>query len=93
MACDCGSPDCPERHGITLRPMERTPCEHLYDIACRELSEAMAQRDELRSLVREAVEGLSQGACLTCGAEPGCNIDCAGCDWIIRAQRLLKEGA
>jgi hypothetical protein len=52
-----------------------------------------AERDRLLSLVREAVEGLSQGACLTCGAEVGCNIDCAGCDWVIRAQRLLKEGA
>jgi hypothetical protein len=29
--------------------MERTPCEHLYDIACRELSEVMAQRDRLRA--------------------------------------------
>lgn len=65
----------------------------LLDRATRDLSDMERQRDELRSLVREAVEGLSQGACLTCGAEPGCNIDCAGCDWIIRAQRLLKEGA
>jgi hypothetical protein len=52
MACDCGRPDCPERHGITLRPIERTPCEHLYDIACRELSEVMAQRDELLAALK-----------------------------------------
>jgi hypothetical protein len=51
------------------------------------------QRDALRALLREAVEGLSQGACLTCGAEVGSNIDCAGCDWVIRAERLLKEVA
>jgi predicted anti-sigma-YlaC factor YlaD len=33
--------------------MERTPCEHLYDIACRELSEVMAQRDDLLALLKD----------------------------------------
>jgi hypothetical protein len=33
-------------------PIERTPCEHLYDIACRELSEVMVQRDELLATVK-----------------------------------------
>jgi hypothetical protein len=41
------------------------------------------------ALIREAVAGLSQGACFTCGAEPGCNVDCKGCDWVARAERLL----
>jgi hypothetical protein len=31
---------------------KRTPCEHLYDIACRELSEVITQRDELLAELR-----------------------------------------
>jgi hypothetical protein len=43
---NCGKDDCP-------RPIERTPCEHLYDIACRELDEVRAQRDELLAALKE----------------------------------------
>lgn len=41
-----------ELHGpdpFDWRLARRTPCEHLYDIACRELSEVIAQRDRLRA--------------------------------------------
>lgn len=45
------------------------------------------------ALLRSACAGLSTGACLTCGAEPGCNIDCKGCMWISDAEKLLSEVA
>jgi hypothetical protein len=48
---NCGKDGCP-------RPVERTPCEHLYDIACRELDEVRAQRDEMD----KAYASLSHGA-------------------------------
>jgi hypothetical protein len=45
------------------------------------------------ALIREAVAGLSTGACFTCGAEPGTNIDCKGCSWVSRAEQFLSEVA
>lgn len=44
---------------------------------------------EAVGLLREAVAGLTKDACFTCGSEPGCNINCAGCDWVARARRFL----
>lgn len=49
------------------------------------------ERERLEKIVKRAVDGLSQGACLTCGAEPGCNIDCPGCLWIADAAAALAE--
>jgi hypothetical protein len=40
-------------------------------------------------VLRRGVDGLSTGACYTCGAEPGCNIDCAGCRWVCDAEWAL----
>jgi hypothetical protein len=50
---------------------------------------AEQERDRLREVVRRAVAGLTTGACYTCGAEPGCNIDCAGCLWVSDAIAAL----
>lgn len=47
----------------------------------------------LRQLLQRAVDGLTQGACFTCGSEPGTNIDCAGCLWVRDAQHALKSEA
>jgi hypothetical protein len=47
--------------------------------------------DDLLVVLRDAVSGLSKGACFTCGSEPGCNIDCAGCLWISRAEDVIAK--
>lgn len=56
-----------------------------------ELAAMRAERAEAVALLSRAVAGLSGGACLTCGAEPGCNIDCPGCLWISDAEKLLAR--
>ena len=43
-------------------------------------------RASLAPLLQRAVDVLTQGACYTCGAEPGCNIDCPGCKWVADAE-------
>jgi hypothetical protein len=48
--------------------MKRTPCEHLYDIACRELSEVMAQRDELLAALKGLIA--NDGIELALGGNP-----------------------
>ena len=54
---------------------------------------ALKRESVLRDVTRRAVDGLSQGACVTCGAEPGCNIDCPGCIWVSDAERALALAA
>lgn len=46
---------------------------------------------ELLAVLKDGVRGLTQGACLTCGSEPGCNIDCAGCRWVARAEAAIAK--
>ena len=57
----------------------------MYDTA-----RAIAAIPPARDLIRRAIEGLTKGACLTCGAEPGSNIDCQGCKWIVDAEVILR---
>ena len=45
--------------------------------------------DKLYDVTLRALVGLTQGACATCGAEPGTNIDCSGCQWVVDAQAAL----
>jgi hypothetical protein len=77
-----------------LRRMEQTEQERnaVADETLRvvgKLVQAEQERDRLREVVRRAVAGLTTGACYTCGAEPGCNIDCAGCLWVSDAIAAL----
>lgn len=82
--CQCGKPDCPSAHGIGLHPRARALGESAP-------AAPSCQEPVAIALIREAVAGLSKGACLTCGAEPGCNIDCKGCAWIASAERFLSD--
>lgn len=45
----------------------------------------------LLAVCRDAYEGLTQDACYTCGSEPGCNIDCPGCEWVSRAWNVIRD--
>lgn len=47
--------------------------------------------DELLAILKDGVRWLTQDACLTCGSEPGCNIDCAGCIWVARAEAAIAK--
>lgn len=51
----------------------------------------MVTAPDLLEVCRSALAGLSQGACLTCGAEPGCNIDCPGCAWVTKAEAAIAK--
>lgn len=53
------------------------------------LMESYARSDRLYDVTLRALVGLTKGACATCGAEPGCNIDCPGCKWVVDAQEAL----
>lgn len=53
------------------------------------LMESYARSDRLYDVTLRALVGLTRSACLTCGAEPGCNIDCPGCKWVVDAQDAL----
>ena len=55
------------------------------------LLESYARSDRLYSVTLRALVGLTQSACATCGAEPGCNIDCPGCKWVVDAQAALGD--
>lgn len=57
------------------------------------LSWALDRIAALEGALRSGVDGLSQGSCFTCGAEPGSNVDCPGCEWIAKAECLLTESS
>ena len=53
------------------------------------LISAYERSDALYDVTLRALVGLTKGACATCGAEPGTNIDCKGCQWVVDAQKAL----
>jgi hypothetical protein len=45
-----------------------------------------------RQLLEHVVYGPTQGACLTCGSEPGANAaSCDGCAWILEVLEALAD--
>ena len=52
---------------------------------------AYERSDRLYDVTLRALVGLTKSACATCGAEPGTNIDCKGCQWVVDAQRALGD--
>jgi hypothetical protein len=66
------------------------PCK-IASEAAGLMRELLDERDELLAVLKDAVRGLTQGACFTCGSEPGCNIDCAGCQWVARAEAVIAK--
>ncbi len=52
---------------------------------------AYERSDQLYNVTLRALVGLTKGACATCGAEPGTNIDCKGCQWVVDAQKALGD--
>jgi hypothetical protein len=61
------------------------------DIYLSEDANLVCAAPELLNVVKRGVDGLSQGACLTCGSEPGVNIDCAGCRWVSDAEAVIAK--
>lgn len=59
----------------------------LYEQAAN--ARLIAAAPQLLEVCRRAVAGLSTGACMTCGAEPGANIDCPGCLWVLDAEQAI----
>ncbi len=51
----------------------------------------IAAAPELFAVLSAGVAGLTQSACFTCGAEPGCNIDCRGCQWVTQARYAIAK--
>jgi hypothetical protein len=78
VACDCGRPDCPERHGIKLRPRVPTDLEservmhNHFAVAMEHRSlNAESQRDELLAALKRIVD---EGGCTCTGY-----YKCGGC--------------
>lgn len=78
---------------------EQTETQRLRDmlISAQMIGTGLAQllmvsyerSDALYDVTLRALVGLTRSACATCGAEPGTNIDCKGCQWVIDAQKAL----
>jgi hypothetical protein len=91
MACDCGSPNCPERHGISLRP--RTHDSEAIENARRYVKLPTVDSDSKRIIagLLEKIDGC-RCDCVNCvtGNHEGCYYRPSVCP-VIFAQRDMQR--
>jgi len=87
----CDYPTCPTC-GVMLPCVVHSgttiPCEAaVYVPPCPRCAELQAEVARLTALLHRVVMLLDASSCYSCGAEPGCNIDCGLCHLTAELQR------